>query len=143
VVGVPTPFSPGIKLSLGNTLVIVNTEFNRTANKVRFGRNHAETNGHVALLMGGPVNGGEIAGHIGLNLNDDDDPLEKLNTAKPEGYSTQADIHAAVLDAVGIDVWAGENFRQSDGFGPVTKPVANTSEDDIRDNLRSHVLGES
>ena len=134
VVGVPTPFSPNKKVSLGNTLVIINTEFNRTPYVSGYGRNHAESAGHVALLMGGPVNGGAIAGHIGIEGNDPD-------SAVPDDFATPADIHAAALEAMGIDIWATENFRQSDEFGPVTKPAASTSENAIRDNLRSHVLG--
>lgn len=134
-IGSPSPFSPGAKVSLANTLVIINTEFNRTPGKSNFGRNHSESSGHVALLMGGPVNGGAIAGDIVV------DSADSLETATPEDFATPAGIHASVLEAMGIDMWAGENFRQSDDFGPLANPGGETSEDDIRDNLRNHVLG--
>jgi hypothetical protein len=103
VINAPGEADPA-KLSLDDTLIILNTEFGRTpAAQGDSGRNH-HPYGYVTAFIGGPVCAG-IAGAIG-----------------PDGFAarfaTPAANRIAALLALGIWPFAPEAFTQDDAAAP-------------------------
>lgn len=135
------PVAPGIDLD--NTLVVINTEFNRTPNPGintdgdfhSCGREHFPA-ANLSILIGGPVTSRQIKGGIGLDEGN-------YNTAVASNSFTPTDVHAAMLFAAGIDPLALDNFTNGDDFSPQINPGGNALSSTIYSNLKNKVLGES
>lgn len=121
--------NPGGPIDLDETMIIINTDFNRTPGiNGNNGRDHWPY-GYLTWMIGGPVNGGpSIRGRID-------------NTGRTEmNYRYSAtDMRAAVLLAAGVDPFADGNFRVSD-FSPALMNGIG-SEAQIRDRLKGDILG--
>jgi hypothetical protein len=113
------------KISLDDTLVILNTEFGRTpiaqpndgAGSDGSGRNH-HPYGYVTAFIGGPVTTAQagISGAIGPD-----------GIAVDGSFGTPAENRIAALLALGIWPFAQEAFAVSDGPGAVTELDAATN----------------
>lgn len=121
--------NPGGTLDLNDTMVIINTEFNRTPGiNGNNGRDHWPT-GYVTTMIGGPISGGaSIEGAIDAGGN----------TEAAYQYSA-TDMRGAVLLAAGVDPFAEGNFRFGD-FSDAIKSGIGT-ESALRDRLRGQILG--
>src|SRR5690606_15233040 len=90
------------KISLDNTLIILNTEFGRTPRaQGQTGRNH-HPYGYVTAFIGGPTVKG-ISGAIGPD-----------GSATSDGYATPAQNRIAALLSLGIWPFSPEAFAVSD-----------------------------
>lgn len=121
--------NPGGTVSLDDTMVIINTDFNRTPGiNGNNGRDHWPF-GCLTFMIGGPINGGpSIRGSINNTGYTDTDYR----------YSA-TDMRAAVLLAAGIDPFAEANFRVSDFSPALMRGIA--TEGQIRDRLKGDILG--
>ena len=98
------------KLDLDDTLIILNTEFGRTAySQGMSGRNH-HPYGYVSVYIGGPITAAQkgIYGAIGPN-------------SVASSYITPAENRIAALLAMGIWPFSPEAFAVSDVPGAVTE----------------------
>jgi hypothetical protein len=102
------------KLSLDDTLIILNTEFGRTPlpQSGTDGRNH-HPYGYATAFIGGPISGTSIGGAIGPD-----------GTASPMKYATPAQNRIAALLALGIWPFAQEAFAVSDVPGAIAEVEA-------------------
>ncbi len=101
VINAPGEADPN-KISLDDTLIILNTEFGRTPRpQGQTGRNH-HPYGYVTAFIGGPTTKG-ISGAIGPDGN-----------ATSDGYATPAQNRIAALLALGIWPFSPEAFAVSD-----------------------------
>jgi hypothetical protein len=121
--------NPTGTINLDDTLVIINTDFNRTPGiNGTDGRDHWPY-GYLTFMIGGPINGGpsirgaiDVAGYTDTSYR----------------YSA-TDMRAAVLLAAGVDPFADGNFRVSD-FSPTLLDGIGT-EAQIRERLKGDILG--
>ena len=122
VVNAPGESNPR-KLSLDDTLIILNTEFGRTPNRQdQSGRNH-HPYGYVTAFLGGPITAAEkgVSGAIGRDGN-------------ATQFATPAENRIAALLAMGFWPFAEEGFNVSDA------PAA-TSEIDAAQKAMAKFLG--
>lgn len=118
LIDVPGGTDP-MKISLDDTLIILNTEFGRTpraqpadgGGSDGTGRNH-HPYGYVTAFIGGPVTAAQhgVSGAIGPD-----------GLAAPGMYATPAENRIAALLALGIWPFAAEGFAVSDAPGAVTE----------------------
>ena len=133
----------GPKIDLDDTLIVINTEFNRRPDPntgvneetgyLYAGREHFP-GANVAVLIGGPVN--QRAIHGGIELIGDDEQSARATTPL-----TPTDVHAGVLMAAGIDPIDADNFTVGDDFSGEINPGGNAYADEIRMHLKHKVLG--
>jgi Protein of unknown function (DUF1501) len=101
------------KLSLDDTMIILNTEFGRTpVPQGGDGRNH-HPYGYATAFIGGPITGTSVAGAIGPD-----------GTAAGMNYATPAQNRMAALLALGIWPFAQEAFAVSDVPGATAELAA-------------------
>ncbi len=96
------------KISLDDTLVILNTEFGRTPGRQGAnGRNH-HPRGYVTAFIGGPVTTAfkGVSGAIGRN-----------GEASPSGFASPSENRMAALLALGVWPFAPEGFNVADSPG--------------------------
>jgi len=111
------------KINLDDTLIILNTEFGRTAYRQgQSGRNH-HPYGYVTTFIGGPITSAEkgIYGNI-------------RNSSVAGTYASPAENRIAALLALGIWPFSPEAFAVSDVIGA-------TTEEDAATRAIAHYLG--
>lgn len=121
--------NPEGTINLDETMIVINTEFNRTPNvNVNNGRDHWPQGG-VSVMIGGPHSGGpSILGAI-----------DATGFTEVSHRYSATDMRGAVMLAAGIDPFAEGNFRFSD-FSDTLRDGVGT-EDDLRERLRGQILG--
>jgi len=101
------------KLSLDDTLIILNTEFGRTAfSQGGDGRNH-HPYGYVTSFIGGPITSAEAGIHGNIR-----------NSSLAGTYATPAENRVAALLALGIWPFSPEAFAVSDVIGAESEAQA-------------------
>jgi hypothetical protein len=111
IVNAPGEDDPA-KLSLDDTLIILNTEFGRTPNRQgTSGRNH-HPYGYVSAFIGGPITAAYrgVSGAIGRDGN-----------AVPATAATPSENRMAALLAMGIWPFAAEGFNVADAPSATTE----------------------
>jgi hypothetical protein len=126
------------KISLEDTLIVIQTEFTRTADPVdgkEVGRNHNGEAG-CAVFIGGPIVTRGIHGVIdeveGVTASAKE-PTESLDASLCPLKPT--DVHCGLLHAAGVDCLANGNFSTSN-IGPAIQDGG-----DIYKGLQKRVLG--
>jgi hypothetical protein len=121
--------NPSGKINLDDTLIVINTDFNRTPGvNGTMGRDHWPY-GYLTIMIGGPMSGGaSIRGRIDSGGF----------TESSYRYSA-TDMRAALLLAAGIDPFAEGNFRVSDFSAALMSGIG--TEEQIRDRLKGDILG--
>lgn len=135
--------NPDGLINLDDTMIVINTEFGRTpwraydngANpgdpKIPRGRDHWPF-GYTTLMIGGPVAGGaSIEGAIDSSTG---------FTENDYRY-TPTDVRGAMLLAAGIDPFEDGNFNVAAFSDAIKSNPATGLEDDIRNRLKSRILG--
>ncbi|MEX2498762.1 MAG: DUF1501 domain-containing protein [Wenzhouxiangellaceae bacterium] len=121
--------NPDGTLDLDDTMVVINTDFNRTPGiNGNNGRDHWPY-GYLTTFIGGPISGGQsILGRI-----------DNAGFTEPQYRYSATDMRAAVLLAAGVDPFAENNYRVSDFSEAIQSGIA--TEAQIRDRLKGDILG--
>lgn len=136
--------NPSGLIDLDDTMIVINSEFGRTpwraydpccnagdVPSIARGRDHWPR-GYTTLIIGGPVQGGaSISGAIDSSTG---------YTENDHRYSP-TDVRGAMLLAAGIDPFDDGNFNVAAFSDAIKSNPATGSEDEIRNRLRSRILG--
>jgi hypothetical protein len=121
--------NPSGPIDLDETLVVINTDFNRTPHvNGNSGRDHWPL-GSLSFFIGGPLAAGpSIRGRI-----------DAAGYTEVDYRYSATDLRGAILLAAGIDPFAEGNFRVSDFSATLLDGIG--TEAQIRDRLKVEVLG--